>query len=96
MDGRPVKLWTTVALVIGMVVVLLFRGSPVELLRIAQGSAVIAFPVLGFLVLSLARDRTLMGEYASDTWVHVIAVLGYVTILGIALNYLRDVFLNAL
>jgi len=96
MDGRPVKLWTTVALAIGMVVVLLFRGSPVELLRIAQGSAVIAFPVLGFLVLSLAGDRSLMGEYANDTGVHVIAVLGYVTILGIALNYLRDVFLNAL
>ena len=96
MDGRPVKLWTTVALAIGMIVVLFFRGSPVELLRIAQGSAVVAFPVLGFLVLALARDRTLMGEYANETWVHVVAVLGYVTILGIALNYLREVLQSAL
>lgn len=96
MDGRPVKLWTTVALAAGMAVVLVFRGSPVELLRIAQGSAVVAFPVLGFLVLSLARDRTLMGEYANETGVHVVAVLGYVTIIGIAINYLREVLLSAL
>ena len=96
MDGRPVKLWTTVALAIGLGVVLVFRGSPVELLRVAQGSAVVAFPVLGFLVLSLAGDRSLMGEYAAERWVYALAVGGYVTILGIALNYLREVFLSAL
>lgn len=96
MDGRPVKLWTVVALAIGMAVVLVFNGSPVELLRIAQASAVVAFPVLGFLVLSLARDRTIMGEYANETWIHAVAVLGYVTIIGIAVNYLREVFLIAL
>jgi Mn2+/Fe2+ NRAMP family transporter len=91
MDGRPVKGWTTVALGIGMIVVLVFNGSPVELLRIAQGLAVVAFPVLGFLVLSLARDRALMGQYANATWVHGIAVMGYVALLGIALNYARQI-----
>lgn len=89
MDGKPVKQWTAVAMVMGLLVVLIFEAPPVELIRIAQGLAVVAFPILGFLVLSIARDRTIMGEYASKTWVQVIAVLGYLTIIGIVLNYVR-------
>lgn len=91
MDGRPVKRWTSVALAAGLAVVLIFKGSPIELLRIAQGLAVVAFPVLGFLVLGLARDRDLMGPYTNPTWVQVLAVLGYLTIIGIAFNYLRQI-----
>ncbi len=91
MDGRPVKIWTTVAMVAGLVVVLAFAGSPVELLRIAQGFAVIAFPVLGYIVLSVSRDRSIMGEYVSKTWVQAVAVVGYLTILGIVVNYLRQI-----
>lgn len=91
MDRRPVKLWTTVAMAAGLAVVLLFEGSPVELLRIAQGLAVVAFPVLGFLVLAIARDGALMGEHRTPTWMLAIAMAGYVTILGIVLNYVRQI-----
>jgi manganese transport protein len=89
MDGKPVKQWTTVAMVMGLLVVLLFEAPPVELIRIAQGLAVVAFPILGFLVLSIARDRTIMGEHVTSTWLQVIAAIGYVTIIGIVLNYVR-------
>lgn len=89
MDGRPVKIWTSVAMVAGLLVVLAFEAPPVELIRFAQGLAVVAFPVLGFLVLSIARDRSIMGDYVNKTWVQAIAVIGYLTILGIVLNYIR-------
>lgn len=66
MDSRPVKGWTILGLVCGLacglVVVLIFRGSPIELLRIAQGFAIVAFPLLGYLVLSIAGDREVMGN----------------------------------
>lgn len=91
MDGKPVKGWTILGLVCGLAVVLIFQGSPIELLRIAQGFAIIAFPLLGFLVLSIARDRKLMGEYANKQWIHLIAIVGYLTILGIVLNYARQI-----
>lgn len=93
MDGRPVKLWTAVAMVIGLLVVLVFEAPPIELIRFAQGLAVVAFPILGYLVLAIARDREIMGEYVSETWVQVIAALGYVTLLGIVLNYIRLIVL---
>lgn len=91
MDGSPVKLWTILALVAGLGVVLVFEGSPVELLRIAQGAAVVAFPILGFLVLALSRDSDLMGDHTPEPWVYGVAVLGYVTILGIVVHYLRQI-----
>lgn len=92
MDRRPVKTWTVVALTAGLMVVLIFRGTPVELLRAAQAISVIAFPLLGFLVLSLAADRALMGEHANSRAVNLAGFLGYLTILGIVLNYLRQIF----
>jgi Mn2+/Fe2+ NRAMP family transporter len=91
MDGRVVKLWTGVAMVAGLAVVLAFEGSPVELLRIAQGFAVIAFPLLGYIVLSVARDRSIMGDHINKNWVQAVAVIGYITILAIVFNYLRQI-----
>lgn len=92
MDGRPVKGWTILGLVCGLVVVLIFRGSPIELLRIAQGFAIVAFPLLGFLVLAIARDRDMMGAYVNRGWVQLVAIIGYLTILGIVINYARQIF----
>lgn len=91
MDGQPVKRWTALALALGLMIVLIFKGSPIELLRVAQGLAVIAFPVLGFLVLALSRNRKLMGEHATGRWVNLAGLLGYLTILGIVGNYIRQI-----
>jgi manganese transport protein len=91
MDGRPVKVWTAVAMAAGLVVVLWFEGTPVELLRIAQGFAVIALPMLGFLVLSLAGSRAIMGRHRPAPWLFAIATAGYLTILGMAFNYVRQI-----
>jgi manganese transport protein len=91
MDGGPVKVGTAVAMSVGLVVVLVFGASPVELLRIAQALAIVALPVLGFLVLSVARNRTIMGPHATSLWIHLLALAGYVTILGIVVNYGRQI-----
>lgn len=89
MDGRAVKVWTVAALAIGLGVVMIFGSSPIELLRFAQTAAVVAFPILGFLVLALAADRNVMGRHANSIGVNLLGALGYLTIVGIALNYLR-------
>ena len=90
MDGRPVKLWTALILATGMVPVLLYSGSPVELLRLAQAVAVVALPVLGLFLLVLSRDRRLMGRHAVRGWLSALAVLGYLAVLGVAFNLLRQ------
>lgn len=93
MESRPVKYWATAAMAVGTIAILLTQGagSPTELLRVAQALAVVAFPLLGFLVIAIARDRTIMGEYKNDWYIDILAGLGYLTILGIILNYLHTV-----
>jgi hypothetical protein len=41
------------------------------------------------LLWSIAGDRGIMGESANSTLMNVIAGLGYLTIVGIVLNYIR-------
>lgn len=91
MDGRPVKLWSTAILLLGTAPVLVFSGSPIELLRAAQALAVVALPVLGYFVLRLSRDPTVMGPHAARGLLGAVAVLGYVAVLGIAVGYVRGI-----
>ncbi|WP_255171494.1 Nramp family divalent metal transporter [Natrononativus amylolyticus] len=94
MDGRPVKQWSSIAILIGLAVVLVFREDPIELLRVAQASAVVAFPILGFLVLSIASDSEFMGEHANGIGANALGLIGYLAIIGIVINYLREVALE--
>ncbi|MFB6312094.1 MAG: Nramp family divalent metal transporter [Salinirussus sp.] len=93
MDSRQVKYWTMAAMILGLLAVILSGGSssPIELLRLAQAIAVVAFPLLAFIVLDIARDSDMMGEYANPTAVNVIGVLGYITVIAIIINYLNEV-----
>lgn len=93
MESRPVKIWATAAMAIGTIAIVLSRGegSPTELLRAAQSLAVVAFPLLGFLVISISRDSSIMGQYQNSWYVDVLAGLGYLTIIGIIFNYLQTV-----
>lgn len=91
MDGRVVKQWSTVAMLFGLAVVLVFNEGPIELLRIAQAFAVVAFPLLAFLVVSISADSKMMGDHANGIGVNVVAGVGYLVIVGIVLNYLYEV-----
>ena len=91
MDGRPVKHWSTAAILFGLAIVLVFEGDPIHLLRLAQASAVVAFPILGFLILSIANDDALMGRYSNGWIANGLGIVGYLAIVAIVLNYLYEV-----
>jgi manganese transport protein len=91
MESRPVKMWAVVMMLIGLTVVLIFQGSPVELIRIAQALSIVALPLLGYLLMTISTDEELMGEYTNSTTINILGVLGYLVVIGIALNYLRTI-----
>ena len=91
MDGRPVKAWTSVAMCLGLIPVLIFQEDPIEILRVAQALAIVAFPLLAFLVLSIASDEGMMGEHANGPGLKAIGVVGYLAVIGFVLNYLYEV-----
>lgn len=90
MSGQPIRKWAILILAIGCIIAALFGQTPLELLRVAQALAIVAFPVLGFLIWALARDRDLMGSHRNSIWLDVFAGAGYLTIIGICLNYVRQ------
>lgn len=93
MNSKPVKYVSMVAMTLGTVAILVAggSGSPIETLRAAQALAIIAFPLLAFLVVSIARDKAIMGKYVNPTVVDVLAIFGYFTVIGIIINYLNEV-----
>ncbi len=90
MSGQPVRKWATLILAIGCIIAALFGKAPLELLRVAQALAIVAFPVLAFLIWGLARDRRVMGSHRNSIWLNIVAGAGYLTIMGICLNYVRQ------
>ncbi|NGM70644.1 divalent metal cation transporter [Natronolimnobius sp. AArcel1] len=91
MDDRPVKVWASIAMLLGLIPVLLFQEDPMEILMIAQALAIIAFPLLAFLVLRLSSDSDLMGPHANGLVLKVIGIIGYLAVIGFVLNYLYEI-----
>jgi Mn2+/Fe2+ NRAMP family transporter len=90
MSGKPVRLCASLIMAAGAGLVVLYGETPIEMLRTAQALAVIAFPVLAFLVWSIARDRSIMGSRANPWWMDILAALGYFAVMAVVLNYLRQ------
>lgn len=89
MNDRFVRGVSIAGLVMGLIVVCWFDGSPTELIRVAQGMAVIAFPLLGFLTIDLSRRRSVMSEWTTKPWMMVVLCLGFAILLLIVANYLK-------
>lgn len=93
MDERPVKVWASAAMFLGLIPVLIFQEDPIEILRLAQALAIVAFPLLGYLVLSLYTDKEVMGEYVSGPYIKILGIIGYIAVIGIILNYVYEVWM---
>ncbi|UWG49303.1 Mn2+ and Fe2+ transporter of the NRAMP family (plasmid) [Halalkaliarchaeum sp. AArc-CO] len=92
MDERPVKMWASAAMLVGLLPVLVFQENPIEILRLAQALAIVAFPLLAFLVLAIYTDEDMMGEYVSGPVIKGLGIIGYFTVIGIILNYFYEVW----
>ncbi|MBD3274194.1 MAG: hypothetical protein GF372_02730 [Candidatus Marinimicrobia bacterium] len=92
MSGKPVRIWTIVGLLFGLIIVLIFQTSPIEILRVAQGMTVIAFPVVGALILLLSGKKHNLGAYSNSRLMTGLGIVGYVTILGIVGYYIIVIF----
>lgn len=92
MDSNQVKFWAIAAIAIGRISILVSPVSSdlIELLRAAQVPRFVAFPLLAFFIVDIAREESIRGEYTDPTTVNILAVLGYFAIIGIVLNYLNE------
>lgn len=88
-DGKPVKIATSAALLIGMGVAILSlktQFNVVTSILIAQASTLLAVPVCAILLLLLSNDRGLMGNRKNGPLINVLGVLGFLVLCWMVWN----------
>ncbi|MCA9413973.1 MAG: divalent metal cation transporter, partial [Candidatus Omnitrophica bacterium] len=93
-DRLPVKIGTTAALLIGMLIAMLAlktEFNPVTTILIAQAATLLAVPVCAVLLLLLANDRSVMGEMKNGPVVNGIAGIGFLVLCWMIWNTIGSI-----
>lgn len=86
LDSKAVKACITTVMVVGGIVAIVFGGIPVELILTAQAATILVVPLIGIALVILARSRD-RGMLRIGIPQLVIAVIGVVFLLGLAVQY---------
>jgi len=92
-DGRPVKITATAITAIGWIAGVapqLFGADPVNMIVLAQAFSVVGLPYSGLVALVLLNDSEYVGGLTNTRARNLLAAVGYVVTLAIALNFLRS------
>jgi len=84
LDGRPAKLCTTLAMVVGSGVAMLalfMNAKPVPSIIIAQASTLLAVPICAILLLFIANNRRVMGDQRNGIWLNLLGSVGLLFLL---------------
>nr|WP_255349675.1 divalent metal cation transporter [Halostagnicola sp. A56] len=92
----PVKITAIGLLIIGWltaVVPVVLGASAIDTIIIAATFAIIGLPYFGYMIIRIANDESIMEEYSNTMTRNILAILGYLVTVGIALNYLYQNFI---
>ncbi|WP_025780648.1 Nramp family divalent metal transporter [Brevibacterium sp. VCM10] len=79
-------------LAFGLMVTLLFQGSPVQLIILAQALTVLVAPILAILIVFMANDKGLMGPLRNKWWQNVFGIIGVVSVCALSIRLLINFF----
>ncbi|WP_110675717.1 Nramp family divalent metal transporter [Salinicola sp. RZ23] len=92
LSSPRVKVLVYGVLVWGALMTLLAKGSPIELIIVAQALTVLVAPFLGIILFLLTRREDVMGDLKNGPWQTLFALLGLVAILAISGRLLFKLF----
>ena len=81
MQDKAPRMFTVIAMSIGMIIAVFFRGNVVYALVLAQASTLLAAPSIAIGLLLLVNNKKVMGDLTNKSWQNVIAVFGLILIL---------------
>uniref|UniRef100_UPI00301CCCC6 divalent metal cation transporter n=1 Tax=Staphylococcus aureus TaxID=1280 RepID=UPI00301CCCC6 len=87
-----VKLLVYSVLAWGAFVTVVAKGSPIELIIIAQALTVLVAPFLGIILFLLTRRTDVMGDLKNGPIQTVFAVIGLVAIFSISFRLILNIF----
>lgn len=80
MNEKMPKVFTSVILLLGMLVAVFFSGDVIYALILAQASSILAVPLIAIGMYLILNNKKVMGEFRNNTWQNILAVLGFVLI----------------
>lgn len=84
LSGWRVKLLVYGVLAWGATVAVVAKGSPIELIIIAQALTVLVAPFLGIILFLLTRREDVMGDLKNGPWQTTLALVGLLTIFAMS------------
>jgi NRAMP (natural resistance-associated macrophage protein)-like metal ion transporter len=80
MNERMPKIFTTIALLLGMLIAVFFRGNIIYTLILAQASSIFAVPLIALGMFLILNNRKVMGKLKNNLWQNFLAVFGFILI----------------
>lgn len=78
----------------GSIVALLFGEAPVSMIIFAQAITIIVVPFIAISLLVIANDKEIMGDLKNTTTKNIIAILGLLLLIFLALNNVKNIFFS--
>ncbi len=93
MNDKMPKLFTTIILVVGMLIAAFFKGNIIYALIMAQASSVFGVPLIAIGIFLLANNKKVMGEFVNNKWQNGIAIFGFILISSMVYFMISKLFL---
>ncbi|WP_300600602.1 Nramp family divalent metal transporter [Niabella sp.] len=92
LSSNMVRLLIAMVMIIGAFVALRFNGAPLELIVLAQSVTILVVPFIGIAMFSISNDRKIMGRYVNSPLTKVIAGIGLLLLLVLAIINIKELF----
>ncbi len=80
MNEKMPKIFTSVILLVGMLVAVFFRGNIIYALILAQASSILAVPLIAIGLFLIVNNKKVMGKLKNTFWQNLFAILGFILI----------------
>ena len=91
---KKVKILIATVMIIGATVAVLFGKLPLEMIILAQSITIFLVPFIGFALLSIANDKTIMGAKVNTRYQEIVGYIGWVLITLLALFNFYELFIK--
>lgn len=92
LNSKPVKLLIALVMIFGAAIAIKFGKLPLELIVFAQSVTIFLVPFIGIAMYAISNDRKIMGTQVNTWSTKILAALGLLILLFLALSNVKELF----
>ncbi|WP_040210896.1 Nramp family divalent metal transporter [Clostridium polynesiense] len=90
MESKWSKIFASFVMILGTAAAIIFGKNPIQLLVLAQGTTMLAVPLIAIVIMLLANDKKLMQKHKNSVFLNIIGVISIVWLLFLSYNQLKQ------